>query len=189
MERSFYALGHGLLIPLFFVSIGLSSDYRALSGHWSLMLLVLLVAVVGKVVGCGLAALASGMDGVRSLRIGCGMMSRGEVGLIVTAMGAATGIFGHTEVAVMVTVVLLTTLLTPLALRSAFDLKSPQDVEEGLENPTSKVTPIGKHTSFAAGTEPRESGSPPDHSSFRTMTPGGTNLVAVKVSDTASELK
>ncbi len=136
MERSFYALGHGLLIPLFFVSIGLSSDYRALSGHWSLMLLVLLVAVVGKVVGCGLAALASGMDGVRSLRIGCGMMSRGEVGLIVTAMGAATGIFGRTEVAVMVAVVLLTTLLTPLALRSAFDLRSPQDVEEGLENPT-----------------------------------------------------
>ena len=48
VERSFYALGHGLLIPLFFVSIGLSSDYRALSGHWMLMLLVLLVAVVGK---------------------------------------------------------------------------------------------------------------------------------------------
>ena len=35
VERSFYALGHGLLIPLFFVSIGLSSDYRALSGHWT----------------------------------------------------------------------------------------------------------------------------------------------------------
>ena len=38
VERSFYALGHGLLIPLFFVSIGLSSDYRRLSGHWMLML-------------------------------------------------------------------------------------------------------------------------------------------------------
>ena len=38
VERSFYAMGHGLLIPLFFVSIGLSSDYRALSGHWTLML-------------------------------------------------------------------------------------------------------------------------------------------------------
>ena len=36
VERSFYAMGHGLLIPLFFVSIGLSSDYRALSGHWTL---------------------------------------------------------------------------------------------------------------------------------------------------------
>ena len=141
VERSFYALGHGLLIPLFFVSIGLSSDYRALSGHWIFMLVVLTVAVVGKVIGCGLAALGSGMDWIRSLRIGCGMMSRGEVGLIVTAMGASTGIFGQPEVAVMVAVVLLTTLLTPIALRGTFNLKSPQDMQEELKlsDPTSSV--------------------------------------------------
>jgi Kef-type K+ transport system membrane component KefB len=60
------------------------------------------------------------------------MISRGEVGLIVTAMGASTGIFGRPEVALMVAVVLLTTLLTPVALRGAFHLKSPQDLEEGL---------------------------------------------------------
>src|SRR5216683_7111389 len=127
VERSFYAIGHGLLIPLFFVSIGLSSDYRALSGHWFMLLIVLLVAIIGKLVGCGLAALASGMNWVRSLRIGCGMISRGEVGLIVTAMGAASGIFGKPEVAVMVGVVLLTTLLTPIALRGAFHLKCDED--------------------------------------------------------------
>ena len=134
VERSFYAIGHGFFIPLFFVAIGLSSDYRALSGHWVLMLLILLVAVVGKLVGCGLAALGSGMDWVRSLRIGCGMISRGEVGLIVTTMGATTGIFGPSEVAVMVTVVLLTTLLTPVVLRGAFSLKSQQDIEEEVAN-------------------------------------------------------
>jgi Kef-type K+ transport system membrane component KefB len=78
VERSFYAIGHGLLIPLFFVTIGLTSDYRALSGHWMLMLLILVVAVIGKLFGCGLAALASGMDWVRSLRIGFGMISRGK---------------------------------------------------------------------------------------------------------------
>ncbi len=139
IERSFYAIGHGLLIPLFFVSIGLSSDYRALSGHWMLMFLILVVAIVGKLFGCGLAALGSGMDWVRSLRVGAGMMSRGEVGLIVTAMGASTGIFGRTEVAMMVAVVLLTTLLTPIALRGAFYLKSEQDLEDGLKGvPTRK---------------------------------------------------
>src|SRR5205085_7915098 len=127
VERSFYAIGHGFLVPLFFVSIGLTSDCRALSGHWVMMFVILVVAVIGKLFGCGLAALASGMDWVRSLRIGCGMISRGEVGLIVTAMGASTGIFGKSEVAVMVGVVLLTTLLTPLALRAAYHLKSPQD--------------------------------------------------------------
>src|SRR6266566_963927 len=128
VERSFYAIGHGLLIPLFFVSIGLSSDYRALSGHWALLGVVFVVAVLGKVVGCGLAAFASGMDWVRSFRVGCGMMSRGEVGLIVTAMGASTGIFSKPEVAVMVAIVLLTTLLTPLALRGAFQLRSDDDI-------------------------------------------------------------
>jgi len=129
VERSFYAMGHGLLIPLFFVSIGLSSDYRALNGHWWLMSVMLFVAILGKLVGCGLAAAASGMDWVRSFRVGCGMMSRGEVGLIVTAMGASSGIFGQSEVAVMVAVVLLTTLLTPLALRGAYQLTSRQDLE------------------------------------------------------------
>src|SRR5262249_47152802 len=123
VERSFYAIGHGLLIPLFFVSIGLSSDYRALSGHWGLLGAIFVVAIVGKLVGCGMAALASGMSWVRSLRIGCGMISRGEVGLIVTAMGASTGIFNKSEVAVMVAIVLLTTLLTPLALRLTFQMK------------------------------------------------------------------
>jgi Kef-type K+ transport system membrane component KefB len=104
------------------------------------MILILLVAIVGKLVGCGLAALGSGMDWVRSLRVGAGMMSRGEVGLIVTAMGASTGIFGRTEVAVMVAVVLLTTLLTPIALRGAFRLKSVQDFGEGLLSPDTEAT-------------------------------------------------
>ena len=132
VERSFYATGHGLLVPLFFVSIGLTSDYRALSGHWGLMFVILAVAAAAKLIGCGLAALGSGMDWVRSLRVGCGMISRGEVGLIVTAMGASTGIFGKSEVAVMVAVVLLTTLLTPLLLRATYQLKSKQDMEDGL---------------------------------------------------------
>lgn len=186
VERSFYALGHGLLIPLFFVAIGLSSDYRALAGHSMLMLLILLVAVVGKVIGCGTAALASGLDWVRSLRIGFGMMSRGEVGLIVTAMGASTGIFGRTEVAVMVTVVLLTTLLTPLALRVAFGLTSPQDLEVRLAeiDTAAANAPI----STPKGAEER-GGGPTDQISSRAITPGGANVLAWTPEDAASDLK
>jgi Kef-type K+ transport system membrane component KefB len=150
VERSFHAIGHGLLIPLFFVAIGLSSDSGALAGHWGLLGSILLVAVVGKLVGCGFAAYGLGMDWVRSLRIGCGMISRGEVGLIVTSMGAAARIFGRSEVAVMVAVVLLTTVLTPLALRAAFHLRSSQDVEEGLDGAGLRDTTL----SLAAGGQP-----------------------------------
>lgn len=137
IERTFYAIGHGLLIPLFFVSIGLSSNFRALSGHWLLLAVIFAVAVVSKLVGCGSAALVMGMGKVRSFRVGCGMISRGEVGLIVTAMGASTGIFREPEVAVMVTVVLLTTLITPLIMRGAFLLKDASDehIEEVSEEP------------------------------------------------------
>jgi Kef-type K+ transport system membrane component KefB len=127
IERTFAAIGHGLLIPLFFISIGLSSNFRALSGHWLLLVVIFAVAVVSKLLGCGSAALAMGMGRVRSFRVGCGMISRGEVGLIVTAMGASTGIFREPEVAVMVTVVLLTTLITPLIMRGAFLMKDPSE--------------------------------------------------------------
>jgi Kef-type K+ transport system membrane component KefB len=189
VERSFYAIGHCLLIPLFFVSIGLSSDYRALSGHWMLMLVVLFVAVIGKLVGCGFAALGSGMDWVRSLRIGCGMISRGEVGLIVITMGATTGIFGRSEVAVMVAVVLLTTLLTPIALRGAFHLKSRQDVEEGLE--TIDPTRTGSATQeipLSAGSEPSGIYSPPDEPSFRVGIPRESPSLAFSGNEVASDL-
>jgi Kef-type K+ transport system membrane component KefB len=130
IDRTFYAIGHGLLIPLFFVSIGLSSNFRALNGNWWLLVVIFAVAVVSKLIGCGTAALAMGMGAVRSLRIGCGMISRGEVGLIVTAMGASTGIFPEPEVAIMVTVVLLTTLITPLIMRGAFLLKCGYDEDK-----------------------------------------------------------
>jgi Kef-type K+ transport system membrane component KefB len=130
VERTFYAIGHGLLIPIFFVSIGLSSNFRALGGHWLLLIVIFIVAVFSKLLGCGMAALGMGMGPVRSFRIGCGMISRGEVGLIVTAMGASTGIFKEPEVAVMVTVVLLTTIFTPLLMRGAFAIKCKEDEED-----------------------------------------------------------
>jgi Kef-type K+ transport system membrane component KefB len=130
IERTFYALGHGLFIPLFFLSIGLSSNFRALGGHWLLLTVIFVIAVVSKMVGCGSAALVRGMGTVPSFRVGCGMVSRGEVGLIVTAMGASSGIFKAPEVAVMVAVVLFTTLLTPLALRATFQIQCPEDEQQ-----------------------------------------------------------
>jgi Kef-type K+ transport system membrane component KefB len=130
VERTFSAIGHGLLVPLFFISIGLSSNFRALGGHWLLFASVFVVAVITKIVGCGAAALSMGMGSVQSLRVGCGMISRGEVGLIVTAMAAGTGIFNESEVAVMVGVVLLTTLITPLIMRGAFAIPCPEDLDD-----------------------------------------------------------
>lgn len=188
IERSFYAIGHGLLIPLFFVSIGLTSDYRALGGHWLLLGVILLVAIVGKLFGCGLAALASGMDRTRSIRVGCGMISRGEVGLIVTAMAANTRIFSETDIAVMVAVVLLTTLVTPLALRGAFQLRSPQDIEEGLVLETG-VTVDDTAPFPAPAPERRSADSPHNDASFKVLTSSKTDLLAFSGDDGTQKLK
>jgi len=146
VERSFYALGHGLFIPLFFASIGLESDFRALQGHWLMLVALFLIAVFTKLVGCGAAAMVDGMGFVPSLRVGCAMISRGEVGLIITVMAASTGIFTPSEVAVMVAVVLLTTLVTPLALRAAFRLPCEQDAEDQAEAALEQATIEGLDT-------------------------------------------
>jgi hypothetical protein len=74
--------------------------------------------------------MARGMGTVPSFRIGCGMVSRGEVGLIIAAMAAKSNVFTQSQVAMVVAVVVLTTLITPLALRGAFQLKCSEDNED-----------------------------------------------------------
>ena len=91
---------------------------------------IFFIAVISKVFGCGLAAMARGMGTVPSFRVGCGMVSRGEVGLIIAAMAAKSNVFTQSQVALVVAVVVLTTLITPLALRGAFQLKCPEDNED-----------------------------------------------------------
>jgi Kef-type K+ transport system membrane component KefB len=150
IERTFYAIGHGLLIPIFFVSIGLESNFRALGGHWLLLIVISVVAIFSKLLGCGMAALGMGMGTVRSLRVGCGMISRGEVGLIVAAMGASTGIFKEPEVAVMVSVVLLTTVITPLLMRGAFAIKSPFDEDDSNSDDSEGFSPASEQHAEAS---------------------------------------
>lgn len=176
VERAFHAIGHGLLIPLFFVSIGLTSDFRALGGHWFLLAVISVVAVLTKLFGCGLAALARGMGFVRSLRIGCGMVSRGEVGLIIAAIAAKSRIFSQPEVALVVAVVLITTLLTPFALRGAFRLHCSEDDEDlsgGLEEFSEDFLPV---SSAAKVNEPETA---TERGAFSKLENTGMSLISV----------
>jgi hypothetical protein len=92
-------------------------------------------------------------------------------------MGATSGIFGRPEIAVMVAVVLLTTLLTPVALRAAYHLKSPQDFEEGLADSEPNTAPQ-KEASFSVAAEPGTVQSAPEDNSLRAaLTPSKSGLV------------
>jgi Kef-type K+ transport system membrane component KefB len=121
IKRGVSVLAYGVFVPIFFVNVGLSADASVLSGEniW-LVLSMVLVAVVSKVLGAGLGARLTGFSNQESLQLGVGMMSRGEVGLIVASLGIAKGIIGSDVFSAVVGVVIITTLLTPPALRFLF---------------------------------------------------------------------
>ncbi|KAB8141173.1 cation:proton antiporter [Chloroflexia bacterium SDU3-3] len=121
IERGIQGLAYGFLVPIFFASIGLQTDARALDGSMVLFtVLACLVAVISKVVGCGLGARLGGFPARESLQLGVGMISRGEVGLIVASVGISAGLIGQDIFAMTVIIVLVTTLVTPLLLRAVF---------------------------------------------------------------------
>jgi Kef-type K+ transport system membrane component KefB len=121
IEGKMRVVTYGLLVPIFFVSIGLEANARAITGVMLPLLIVLLaVAIVSKVLGAGLGARLAGFETRSALRVGAGMVSRGEVGLIVASIGVREGLIAPEVFSVVVVLVLLTTLITPPLLRGVF---------------------------------------------------------------------
>jgi len=106
--------------PVFFVSIGMEVNAWHINGRLSFFLLLLGVAIVGKIVGSGLGVLGTGFSGRESLTVGVGMIPRGEVGLITASLGWAAGLVTRDVYIQVVALVLLTTLVTPGLLRFMF---------------------------------------------------------------------
>jgi Kef-type K+ transport system membrane component KefB len=114
-------LAYGVFVPVFFVNVGLSANARDMTGEtiW-LFLAMTVVAVISKIAGAGLGALMTGFRFKEAMQLGVGMMSRGEVGLIVAAVGITEGLILQDTFSAVVGVVIITTLLTPPLLRSLF---------------------------------------------------------------------
>jgi Kef-type K+ transport system membrane component KefB len=109
-----------LLVPFFLVDIGLNFDISAFGDRSSMIFagLVLIAAVVSKLAGCALAAAPLGRRD--AVRIGIGMIPRGEVGLVFAAIGTASGVLDKPLQAAIIIMVILTTFLAPPFLRLAF---------------------------------------------------------------------
>ncbi len=115
IRRELSSVGH-LFIPVFFLQIGIDADVKAFA-HWNvigLAAVLLVVAVLGKIVA---AVGLIGSPGDRLL-VGIGMIPRGEVGLIFATIGLRQGVFGQDVYAALLLVVLVTTLVTPPALKA-----------------------------------------------------------------------
>lgn len=104
--------------PVFFASVGLKVTLGGMDASiWIFSILLLVIAILTKVVGCGLGAKVCGCTGKEALQIGIGMVSRGEVALIVAQKGYASGMLDNVLFAPIVLVVIVTTLLTPILLK------------------------------------------------------------------------
>ncbi|MBP3310841.1 MAG: cation:proton antiporter [Butyricicoccus sp.] len=108
--------------PIFFASIGIKTE---LSGFTTQLLafsvVVLIIAVLSKVLGCGLGARLCGFNNHDAFIIGLGMVSRGEVALIVAQKGAQAGLIDSTLFPPIVLMVIVTTLITPILLKIFMD--------------------------------------------------------------------
>ena len=121
LESRFSVLSYVYLSPIFFASIGLKVHLPKMSSAIILFAVVLtVVAILTKVVGCGLGAKLCRYTGKESLQIGVGMVSRGEVALIVASKGEALGLMGTQLMGPVVIVVIITTIIAPILLKPVF---------------------------------------------------------------------
>ena len=110
-----------IFASIFFVSLGILADFHALTPEVVVFLIALtIVAIVTKVVGCGIPARLSGLCTKDALIVGFGMAPRGEVAMIVALIGLETGIIGQEVYVTLVLMSLLTTLITPIVYRNWF---------------------------------------------------------------------
>ena len=121
LETKFDTLSYLLLSPVFFASIGLKVELPKMSAAIvGFAVALTIVAVLTKVVGCGFGAKICHYKNYQAKRIGIGMISRGEVALIVASKGAALGLLGSAFLGPIILVVVITTIITPVFLKVVF---------------------------------------------------------------------
>ncbi|GLX69677.1 cation:proton antiporter [Paenibacillus glycanilyticus] len=117
VESKIEPIAFTLFVPVFFVSIGLHITFDGVGEQLWFIILLTIVACITKLIGGGVGARLTGFDNRSSLAIGAGMVSRGEVALIIAASGLESGLLLQKYFTSIVLVVILTTLITPPLLK------------------------------------------------------------------------
>ena len=110
-----------IFAPLFFAIIGAQVDLRGINLDVLLIAGILVfIAIVTKLLGCGLPSIIFLKDKSKAMRVGIGMISRGEVGLIVAGIGATSGVLSGDVYTAIIVMVAVTTIITPIWLKKAY---------------------------------------------------------------------
>ena len=121
IEEKTTVLSYMFFSPIFFISVGLMTSFAGLNMNTIIFaVLLLVIAILTKLFGCGLGALLTGHTKRESLQIGTGMISRGEVAIIVAARGISADLMEMSYFSSVIIVVIITTLITPILLKGAF---------------------------------------------------------------------
>jgi Kef-type K+ transport system membrane component KefB len=139
IDEGISSLAYSLFVPIFLVNIGLQANLREISGNqWLFAILLTVVAALTKVIGSGGGAMLAGFGRLDALRLGVGMISRGEVGLIVASVALSQALIHPETFSVIVFMVIMATLVTPLLLRSLYR-QPPSDEDTPRREQTPKT--------------------------------------------------
>lgn len=130
MLNRFDTVSYVLLSPVFFASVGLKVTFSNMSATVVVLtVLLLVVAILSKMIGCGLGAKICKYTNLQSVKIGIGMISRGEVALIVATKGMSIGLMKDEFFAPLVLVVVATTIVTPILLKLAYKYQASREAD------------------------------------------------------------
>lgn len=127
IEEKTYGL-EMLFMPIFFISLGTLIDVNALVTFFIPIMVLSVLAILTKVIGCGVAAILTKLKSLEAAIVGFGMAPRGEVALIVASIGLTTKILDSSEYSIIATMALLTTLITPPILQALIAKMEKQKV-------------------------------------------------------------
>ena len=121
ITKRFETLSYILLSPVFFASVGLNVKLTDLNGKIVIITIALIiVAVFTKIIGCGLGAKLCGYNNMESIQIGSGMVTRGEVTLIIASKGLSLGLMSSYFLTPVILMVVFTSIFTPILLKIVF---------------------------------------------------------------------
>jgi len=125
LETQTHGLSYMFFTPVFLANIGIHTSFTGMTGNLILFtVLLVVVAILSKVIGCGLGAKICHFSNRESAQIGVGMIARGEISFIVASKGIAVGYISSLLFPSVIVVVLVTVLITPLLLKAAFSLRA-----------------------------------------------------------------
>lgn len=119
LQKSFTDIGYSLFIPIFFASIGLEMSITGIFKDGLLFIVLFVGSVISKLVGASVGAKMAGFSSSSAYQVGTGMISRGEMALVVAQIGLSNHLLAPAAYSTVVGVIVLTTLIAPIMLKAA----------------------------------------------------------------------